>query len=125
MLLLQRARHIVHCAAPNVIGKERADAVDVLALQRTYSNVLACARSLSLRSVALPAIGVGVNAFPADQAAAAALGACTAFASGAGKKSNLTPSAGLCEIQFWFREQRALLAWTEAAKNYALALIED
>ena len=115
--LLPRSKHVVHCASPHVIGKARADADDVQALLRTYLSVLSCADQLSVRSLALPAVGVGVNAFPADQAAAAALSACMTFAQGGGTRS-------LHKIQFCFREQRALDAWIDAAENASLALID-
>ena len=135
--LLPRSKHVIHCASPHVIGKVRADASDVRVLRHTYLSALRCADRLSVRSVALPAVGVGVNAFPVDQAAAAALSACVAFATAAsggspgglplpqqqqqhdaGSGGSRRPS--LHEIQFWFREQRALDAWIDAAESIAL-----
>ena len=103
-----RASHVIHCVSPRVDwGVERAPADAVQALRETYSSCLACAARVGSPSLAFPAIGIGVCSFPAAQAAEAALGAIC------------VPGATwpeLRQVQFVFREPRALEAWLAEAK---------
>lgn len=96
------ASHVIHCVSPRTAwGTERAPAGAVDALRDTYASCLACAARVRAPSIAFPAIGIGVCAFPVAQAASAALAAVEHDAH--------WPE--LCEVQFIFLEPRALDAW--------------
>ena len=114
-----RAAHVIHCACPRAEwGTEQAPAEDVRALRRTYASCLACAARLRVPSIAFPAVGIGVCAFPAAQAAQAALAALL------GDDGACWPE--LREVQFVFREPRALEAWlAEAAARKLRPLPRD
>ena len=66
-----KARHVIHTVGPVWQGGEAGEA-ELLA--NAYANSLALARTHGLVSIAFPAISTGVYGYPADQAAAIAVG---------------------------------------------------
>ena len=79
-----RARWVVHCVAPDAIARSEAEhAVYLrnpqafsgeldLRLESTFDAAIDAATSLRARSLALPAIGCGIRAFPQERAGACA-----------------------------------------------------
>jgi O-acetyl-ADP-ribose deacetylase len=66
-----KARHVIHTVGPVWQGGEAGEA-ELLA--NAYANSLSLARTHGLVSIAFPAISTGVYGYPADQAAAIAVG---------------------------------------------------
>lgn len=71
-----KARHVIHTVGPVWQGGGQGEA-ELLA--SCYRSSLALARAHGLRTVAFPAISTGVYGFPAEPAAAIAVGTVAAF----------------------------------------------
>ncbi|MFW6161335.1 MAG: macro domain-containing protein [Planctomycetota bacterium] len=59
-----KAEHVIHAASMEIGHFAQARNID-----RATRNALACAEKLGAKTIAFPAIGAGVAAFPADQCA--------------------------------------------------------
>lgn len=65
------ARYVIHTVGPVWQGGQRSEAA---LLERCHRQCMQLLREYGLRSIAFPAISCGVYGYPADQAAAIALG---------------------------------------------------
>jgi O-acetyl-ADP-ribose deacetylase (regulator of RNase III) len=71
-----KAKHVIHTVGPIWVdgGKREAEL-----LRSCYANSLKLAAALGLQSIAFPCISTGVYGYPADDAAASAVGAVSEF----------------------------------------------
>lgn len=67
-------KYILHTVGPKGLAKQRA-----LLLQEAYTNVLKQAVTKSLRSIAIPAISIGIFGYPAGEAAQVAVATIVDF----------------------------------------------
>jgi len=68
------AKHVIHAA---VMGQDLQ--TDQSKIRKATRNALLMAQELGVRSIAFPALGTGVGAFPPDAAAEAMIDECVAF----------------------------------------------
>jgi len=95
-----KARYVIHAASMEIghFAKERN-------IERATRNALVQAEKLKLKTIALPAIGTGVAAFPADQCARVMLGAVA---------RHLAGQSGLERVYFVFFDADTLEAFRGA-----------
>jgi len=82
------ARFVIHTAAPVWSAGYDEDGQDRL-LTSCYASVLKLADARGIQTIAFPAIGTGIYGWPAERAAALALGAVTRHLSTGGKQSKV------------------------------------
>jgi O-acetyl-ADP-ribose deacetylase (regulator of RNase III) len=95
------ARYVIHTVGP--VYRSAADSAPLLS--GAYRSSLALARAHGLGTVAFPAISCGVYGYPLDEAAAVALEAVAAHAT------------GLAEVRFVLYGERAFEAFADGARR--------
>lgn len=92
-----RYQQVIQVVAPRVVDREHS----LLDLRYCYQNILKyCASDVNIRTIAFPAIGCGINAWPAKESAQQFVLAYDKFNNEEGRDLNM-------EICFYFIEKRA------------------